>query len=191
MKPPRIPPMATDIVQTAVCAFDGAVFSRLAVCPVCGGQVQGYDMRQKRYAVIREGDNRRTVTVKVKRFICRKCRALINADEPFYPGTRTGSLVVDLYFTLSSTMPGSRAARVIDAMDIVVDRTTWRNYCRKDYPLIPSADVFGLCLPVSLINLSALAAKIPDGYRCGGDELLTACRYPSIYAHDNARRKKE
>lgn len=179
MKPPRIPPMVTDIVQTAICAFDNAEFTRRDACPSCGSRVQGYDTRQKRYAIIREDEREKAITVKVKRFVCRSCGALCSADEPFYYGTRTGSLVIDLFFTLSSTMPASRAARVIDTMGIVVDRTTWRNYCRKDYPEIPVTSVFGMNLPLSVITLSSLAAKNPEGNSCKGDEMLAACGFPS------------
>ncbi|NMB77529.1 MAG: hypothetical protein GYA23_00350 [Methanomicrobiales archaeon] len=181
MKPPRIPPMVTDLVQTAICSFDNAEFSSLAACPVCGGPVQGYDTRCKRYAILREGATERPVTVKVKRFICRHCKTLCNADEPYYPGTRTGSLVIDLFFTLSSTMPASKAARVIDTMNIVVDRTTWRNYCRKDYPEIPATEIFGMQLPLSVLTLSSLTAKSREGDANKGADLLAACGYPSSY----------
>lgn len=180
MKPPRIPPMVKDIVQTALCTFDTAEFTRLAACPVCGGPVQGYDTRQKRYAIIRENGRERTITVKVKRFVCRSCNTLCNAEEPFYPGSRTGSLVVDLFFTLSSTMPASRAARVIDALDIVVDRTTWRNYCRKDYPEILVTDVFGMHLPLSVVSLSTLAINGPEKESNNEAEMLAACGFPSL-----------
>jgi hypothetical protein len=172
--------MVKDIVQTALCSFDNAEFTSLASCPACGGPVQGYDTRQKRYAAIRENGRERTITVKVKRFVCRNCNTLCNANEPFYPGSRTGSLVVDLFFTLSSTMPASRAARVIDTMDIVVDRTTWRNYSRNDYPEIPVTDVFGVHLPLSVVSLSTLAINGPEKEGNKEAEMLAACGFPSV-----------
>ena len=181
MRQPLIPPMVTDIIQSAICSFEDAEFSHIAACPVCGGPVQGYDTREKRYVVINEGEKKRTITVKVKRFLCRHCHTLCNADEPFYPNTRIGSLVIDLYFTLSSTMPASRAGRIINAMGFVVDRTTWRNYYRPDYPEIPAADIFGMRLPLSIISLSTLAARESKNNRKYSDEMLAVSGYPSTY----------
>ena len=181
MRLPRIPPMITDIVQTAICAFDGAEFTRLAECPSCGGQVQGYDIRQKKFAVLQEADHEHTIAVRVKRFTCRSCGRLCYADEPFYPDTRLGSLIIDLYATFSSTIPKSRAARVVDAMGIRVNRTTWRNYQDLLLAEIPTSDVFGIRLPLSVLSLSSLAARTPDGCCIDGAEALAACGFPSAY----------
>jgi hypothetical protein len=171
--------MVTDIIQAALCSVDGAEFNDLAACPCCGGPVQGYDTRQKRYAVIRDGGNDRTLTVRVKRFTCRTCHTLCNAEEPFYPDTRLGSLVVDLYFTFATTMPESRAGRLIDAMGIRVDRTTWRNYTRHMVPAIPVTEIFGMRIPSSVLTLSSLAARAPEGEPISGADVLAACGFPS------------
>ncbi|MGD0081456.1 MAG: hypothetical protein ABSB80_12515 [Methanoregula sp.] len=179
MRPPRIPPMVRDLVQTTLSSFDGIEFTGLSRCPKCGGPLQGYDTRQKKFAVLREHDQEYTITVRVKRFTCKTCSSLCYADEPFYPDTRIGSPVVDIFSTLSTTMPPSRAARVIDAMGIVVDRTTWRNYAGRNFGDIPTADVFGMRLPFSLLSLSTLAARIPEGGRIPGAEALAACGFPS------------
>lgn len=179
MRPPRIPPMVIDIVQSAICSLDGTEFTHLAACPVCGGRVQGYDTRTKKYAVIRDGDGERTITVRIKRFTCRNCKKLCNADEPFYPGTRIGSLVVDLFFCLSATMPESRAARHIDALGIRVDRTSWKNYSGRAIPEIPVTDIFGMRLPSSVLMLSSLFALAPNGGRIDGADVLNACNFPS------------
>ena len=179
MRPPRIPPMVRDLVQTTLSSFDGIEFTGLSRCPGCGGAVQGYDTRQKKFAVLREHDQEYTITIRVKRFTCKSCNSLCYAGEPFYPDTRIGSPVVDIFSTLSTTMPPSRAARVIDALGIVVDRTTWRNYTGRYFGEIPAADVFGMKLPFSLLSLSTLAARIPEGGRIPGAEALTACGFPS------------
>lgn len=181
MRPPKIPPMVTDIVQSAICAFDNLQFTSLPSCPHCGGKVQGYDTRQKKFALIREGGRERTISVRVKRFTCRDCHRLINADEPFYPDTRIGSIIVDMYFTLAATMPNSRAARVMEAMGVVVDRTTWRNYTGRRMPDIPYADVFGVRLPLSVIQVSTIAARTADGEAVSGTETLAASGYPSSF----------
>lgn len=171
--------MVTDIVQSAICSLDGAEFSHLTACPVCGGRVQGYDTRTKKYAMIRDGDGERTISVRIKRFTCRNCKKLCNADEPFYPGTRIGSLVVDLFFCLSVTMPESRAARHIDAMGIRVDRTSWKNYSGRAIPEIPTTEIFGMRLPSSVLVLSSLSARVSDGGRIDGPDVLKACNFPS------------
>jgi hypothetical protein len=171
--------MVRDLVQTTISSFDGIEFTGLSRCPRCGGPLQGYDTRQKKFAVLREHEQEYTITVRVKRFTCRRCKRLCYADEPFYPDTRIGSPVIDLFSTLATAMPSSRAARVIDAMGIVVDRTTWRNYAGRNFGDIPTADVFGMRLPFSLLSLSTLAARIPEGGRIPGAEALAACGFPS------------
>lgn len=181
MRPPRIPPMVTDIVQTALTAFDGVEFSRIPCCPLCGGQVSGYDTKLKRFAVVKEGENERTITVRVRRFTCRNCKSLCYADEPFYPDTRIGAPIIDLFFTLCTTLPRSRAARVIEAMGILVDRTTWRNYLREDFPEIPATEFFSLRLPLSIVTVSTLAAQEIKGGRIEGTEALAACGFPSTH----------
>lgn len=181
MRPPKIPPMVTDIVQSAISAFDNLQFTTISACPHCGGKVQGYDTRQKKFALIRENGEERTICVRVKRFTCRDCRRLINADEPFYPDTRIGSIIVDLYFTLATTMPNSRAARVMEAMGIVVDRTTWRNYIGRRMPDIPYADVFGIRIPLSLIQVSTIAAQTKEGESVNSAETIAASGYPSSF----------
>ena len=179
MRPPRIPPMVRDLVQTTLSSFDGIEFTGLSRCPKCGGPLQGYDMRQKKFAVLREQEQDSIIMVRVKRFTCRTCRSLCYAGEPFYPDTRIGSPVIDIFSTLSTTMPPNRAARIIDALGIVVDRTTWRNYTGRNFGNIPTADVFGMRLPFSLLSLSTLAARIPEGGRIPGAEALAACGFPS------------
>jgi hypothetical protein len=173
--------MVTDIVQTAVCAFDGAEFSQLAQCPYCGGPVHGYDTREKKFAVLQEAGQERTITVKVRRFQCRLCKKIGYAEEPFYPETRLGSVIIDLYMALSATMPHSRAARIMDAMGIRVDRTTWRNYHNRTFREVAIADVFGMRLPLYLLSLSTLAARTPEGERIDGAEALAACGFPSTF----------
>ena len=192
MRPPRIHSMVVDIVQTAISAFDGAEFTQLSFCPFCGGPVSGYDTIIKRFAVIREYEYERVVRVTVRRFTCRSCSALCSADQPFYPGTRIGSPVIDLFLTIGSTLPKSRAARVIDTLGIIVNRTTWKNYPAERFPEIPAATVFGVLLPLSVVSLSSLAAKIPKGSSIQEAEVLAACGFPSAYraAHPQAFSEK-
>ena len=173
--------MACDLVQTVLSAFDNIEFSRAPKCPACGGAVQGYDSRKKKFAVIREDDREKTIVVIVRRFTCRTCGTLCHADEPFYPDTRIGSPVIDLCRTLSATRPYSRTARVLETMGVIVDRASCRNYATLALPPVMTADVFGLQLPFSILSVSSLAARLGEGGRIKGTEALAACGFPSAY----------
>jgi hypothetical protein len=179
MKAPRIPPMLSTIVQAGLVAVDGATFNELAACPVCGGPVSGYDTKKKVFAIIREDDEERTIRVSVKRFFCRACDRIINADEPFYPGTRIGAPVIDLCLSLATRMPVNRTAAWLEAMDIVVDRTSCRLYVREHAHPVPSTDLFGIMMPISVVSLSTLAAGAGPHRPVSGAEVLAACNYPS------------
>jgi len=181
MRKPRIPPMLVDLVQTALTACDGTYFDNRNACPTCGGSLSGYDKKKKQFAVLMEGQRRRPVHVVVKRFFCQVCKKVCCADEPFYPKTRTGSPVVDLCVTLSGTMPFTRTAAYLVEMGIFVDRMTVRNFSRLAVPEIPTADVFSIHLPISIISLSTLAAGLAEGSCIEGAEALAACGFPSAY----------
>jgi len=128
MKPPRIPPLIIDIVQSGLLACEGILFETRDSCPVCGGTLSGYDTKKKQFAVLLEGNTRHPVHIVVKRFSCRGCDTICFADEPFYPGTRIGSPLVDLCRTLGATMPFNRVAVNLLHLGIVIDRGTVRNY---------------------------------------------------------------
>jgi len=179
MKPPRIPPLVTDIVTTALSCFDGMEFGDLACCPSCRGEVKGYDRKAKKFAVLRQHEGQRVITVRVKRFYCRSCGDLCYADEPFYPGSRIGSPVIDLFAALSTVMPQSRAARMIGAMGIIVNRTTWKHYSDRVSITVPVVDLFGVRLPVCIISLSEIGSRSGDTIRPDPAEVLAACGSPS------------
>jgi hypothetical protein len=181
MRRPRIPAMLGDIVQTAFSACDGMVFEEREACPGCGGAISGYDTKKKQFAILSQGSGSRPVHVFVKRFSCRICKKVCFADEPFYPGTRIGSPVVDLCVTLSGIMPYTRTAAYLEEMGIYIDRMSVRNFARRTFPPIPTADVFGIRLPMSVISLSTLAAGISEGGCIKGAEALAACGFPSAY----------
>jgi hypothetical protein len=180
MKPPRIPPLVTDLVQTALSSLDGMEFAEISFCPACGGTLQGHDRKKKQFAVLRELTGERVISVRVRRFRCRDCGILCYADEPFYPDTRIGSPVIDIFLSLSAMMPPSRAARVIDAMGIVVHRTTWKKYRGKSYNAdIPVVDIFGMRLPVCIVQLSDIAVRSGESGLANPADTIAACGYPS------------
>lgn len=180
MKAPRVPPMLGTIVQAGLLAVDGVTFSERAACPGCGGPLSGYDTKKKIFCVIRENDRERTLQVNVKRFSCKHCGNIVNADEPFYPGTRLGSPVVDLCLTLATIMPVNRTAAWLNALDIIVDRTSCRKYAQMLPGPVPATALFGTNIPLSLISLSTLAAGA-GGERgaVSGADVLAALRFPS------------
>lgn len=173
--------MIKDIIQTAVIVFDKREFTFCSKCPQCGGDVQGYDTRSKKFATVMENEKERIITVRVKRFTCKSCRKICYADSPFYPHTHIGSPVIDLFCSLSTTMPASRAARIIDMAGIIIDRTTWKNYRGRKFPDVPVVEILGMRLPVSIVTLSNIASESGETGIPGSSEILDACGYPSAY----------
>ncbi len=175
MKSYRIPPLLTDIVRASLTSLDGMEFSSAEACPVCGGKLTGYDRKRKKFVQLREDEGNRTITVMVKRFYCGKCGRLCYADEPFYPGSRIGSPVIDLFLALSAAMPPSKAGQVIAALGISVNRTTWKNYAGWQTSGMPLVDAFGMKLPLCIVRLSDIALRDqPDP-----GAVIAACGFPS------------
>jgi hypothetical protein len=181
MKQLRIHPLLVDLVQSSILTFDRMVFDQRDRCPACGGPLSGYDTRARQFAIMLREGKHYSVQVFVKRFTCRECRVICSADEPFYPDTRSGSLIVDLCRTLAKTMPFHRAAVYLAQMGIVVDRGTIRKYSRQSLPEIPMTDLFGIRLPLSVVSLASLATSAGEGSPVAGAEALGACGLPSAY----------
>jgi len=181
MRPPRIPPMLTMIVQTGLSAVDGLIFTERSTCPACGGALTGYDTKRKQFAHLFVDNKKRTLYVFVKRFYCRDCHGFCYADEPFYSGTRIGSPIIDLSLALSRTMPANRVAAYLAAMGILADRTSCRHYMRNNTRRIETNDIFGIHVPLSIFSLSTLAARTGEGSRIEGAEVLAACGFPSAH----------
>lgn len=186
MRPPRIPPMLRMIVQTGILAVDSVSFTDHAACPSCGGDLAPHDTRKKRFAVVLTGDKESPVSVSVKRYYCRSCHRLSYADEPFYPETRLGSPIIDLCLALSITMPANRVASYLAELGVIVDRTSCRLYVissrdadRDAATCLATNVLFGIHLPLSIISLSELASRSRPGKSFSGNEILTACGFPS------------
>jgi hypothetical protein len=193
MKKHRISPFLIDLIQSALLSCEGVVFESRDACPVCRGSLSGYDTKKKQFAIVIENDIPHPVKVFVKRFTCRTCHALCFADDPFYPDTRIGSPIVDLSHTLAERMPFYRSSVFMEQLGIRVDRGTIRNYARMQFPEIPTTDLFGIQLPLSIISLSELSVRTGEGSRIPGAEVLAACGFPSAYraATDRLLLKKE
>lgn len=176
--------MLADLVQMTLASCDGILFQEAASCPQCGGELGGYDVKRKQFAVIMEGETRRVISVLVRRFRCKRCREITFASQPFYPETRIGSPVVDLCLTLGETIPYARVSSILLEMGVVVDRWTVRNYVRQRTRTVPAAEMFGVRVPLSVVSLSTLAGTIPDGGRMDARAVLVACGYPSVTRPD-------
>lgn len=180
MKKRRIPPLFSALLQTTLTLCDGVLFDECGACPHCGGELSGYDVKKKQFAIVMEGEQKKVVYVLVKRFLCHGCGQVSLANQPFYPDTRIGSPVVDLCVTLGETMPYSRVSSCLAEMGIVVDRWSARNYIRDNHRSVPSVDMFGVRVPLSIGSLSTLAMGISGGGRIDGPAVLAACNYPAI-----------
>ncbi|MCX6701204.1 MAG: hypothetical protein NTV68_15025 [Methanomicrobiales archaeon] len=147
-----IHPMLPTIIQAGIANLDGQFYTSLDACPSCGGDLAGYDTKKRFFASLHESGGHRDIFIFVNRFRCRTCGLVSPANAPFYPDTRIGSPVVDLCLTLSQEMSCSRAATVINALGIVIDRGTVRNYTSRGFSPPPATEFFGFLLPVSLIS---------------------------------------
>lgn len=174
----RVPVLVSEIVMTALCGFDSMTFTQAGCCPVCGDVLKIHDFREKVFARYLEYRSEQVIHVRVARYRCQTCRQLVYADEPFYPGTRHGSPVVDLALTLSRIFPLYRTARFMQYLGIRIDRGTIRNYVGMELHRAPAVPLYGVLLPVSIISLSELFAGGTDRLPPGEAEVLTACGLP-------------
>lgn len=171
--------MLINIVQAALLVCEGTEYFVGGVCDSCGGTLSGYDTRTKRFAILSEDEGNHRVEVFLHRAYCRDCGQIWMPDEPFYPGTRIGSPVVDLCRAFSTTMPCGQVARRLGQMGITIDRWSVRSYCSLSNAPPPMVAAFGMNVPVSLISLSSLAGTLREGGCAQGEDVLLACNYPS------------
>jgi endogenous inhibitor of DNA gyrase (YacG/DUF329 family) len=158
--------------------MEGVQFSDPGRCPRCGGQVRGYDIRERIFVSLVENKTRRDIRVKVKRFECRECGKVSEAKAPFYPFAHYGAPVVDFAIGLSRIMPYRRAAKVLRACHIDLNWGTIRLYSRSKITSVPSLEIFGIPVPVSLLNLSILGTQLGQFGTIVGAEAFAACCPP-------------
>jgi hypothetical protein len=176
----RIHPIFSALIPAALSSCDGILFDSHTICPHCGGSLTRYDVKTKHFADIIDGSSTRTITVRIARFRCNECRAVVYGHQPFYPNTRVGSPVVDLCVTLSTRMPFARAATCLRQMGLNVDRWSVRNYAMKNIREIPTTEQYGIVLPESIISLAALTSDTTNGSSIDASEVLSVCGYPSV-----------
>jgi len=184
MRPRRFPPLLVNIIHTALVACDGIRFHAGNVCPHCGCRLTGYDERRKRFALLIDDEEKSDIQVILRRSYCKNCDTIINPPEPFYPGTRIGAPVVDLCRSLSSTMPYSRASTYLGQLGVVVDRWSVRHYAQSPLKKIPSMELFGMKIPVSIISLATFASSVQGFEQADMDTILEICNYPGESSFD-------
>lgn len=168
-------PLMVDLVRSGLSAMDGVVFTERRCCPHCGGSLLVHDYKDRKFATLVRGPGLVDIMVTVRRFHCRSCHRLVAAEAPFYPDLHLGSPVVDLCIVLARQLPYNRANRLIHDLGIVLHRGTIRNYAIL--PTMPAVtdQLFGITLPLSILNLSSLAAARSAGEQISGAEALAAC----------------
>jgi hypothetical protein len=170
-------PMLPTLIQAGIANLNGQLYTSLDACPSCGGDLAGYDTKQRFFITLAEPGGGRDIFVNVRRFSCRVCRTVSPAKAPFYPDTRIGAPIVDLCMTLSQEMSCSRAAKVINALGIVIDRGTVRNYVSRGFTASPATEFFGFLLPVSIISLTMFTpGSFQPGPVTGAESFVPAGR---------------
>ena len=196
MKPRRLPPLVADIVKTAISTVDNVTFTGHSVCPACGGSLVGYDTKRKQFAHLLTASGQKTVYVDVKRFRCRDCHEFCLADNPFYPDTRIGSVIIDLCIALSMTMPVNRVPAYLATMGIDVDRSSCRLYVRNNSSYYVRNNLYyietnrlsSLHLPRSVLVLSRMALFADEENCITESDILAACGFPSAQRMGSHRR---
>lgn len=169
-----IPPFLSEMVQSGITLFDGVEFTGIVPqCSICASPLRRHDLKKKRFATLSTDNITKTVFVKVARYRCSGCGRLWYAEEPFYPDTRHGVIIVDLATAIAEKHPYHRTARILEALGIRIDRGTVRNYATRFS--VHSTDMYGIPIPDRIIWLSGLIAK---GGSIEGTELLAALRLP-------------
>lgn len=176
----KIPPMLIDTITCGIASIDKTLFADAGPCPHCGCRAGPYDTKEKNYATVSLGGELKKITVLIRRFKCTGCGTLVYANEPFYPDTRVGSVIVDLAISLSLVNTYSHAAEIIKAMGIEIDRGSVRKYALSPLPVPGITFMYGFPLPVSLFTLTGRSAIFKAG-SANGAEVLAASGFPSAY----------
>jgi hypothetical protein len=168
------------MVRAALSSCEGVRFHTGTTCPSCDGTLSGYDEHKKRFAILLEEDEPHPVQLIIQRSYCHECGKIIVPAEPFYPGTRIGSPVVDLCRSLSTTMPPTRASALLAQMGVKVDRWSARHYSCMNLAEVPALEVFGTPIPASIIALSSFPRPGSEPRNAGMDDVLLACNHPFV-----------
>jgi hypothetical protein len=172
-----IPPVIADFVYLAVTGVEGVHFLDCSFCPECGGQLTSHDLKRRRFSTVKGSAGPVHIYVHVKRFHCRDCGRLCYANAPFYEKSRFGSPVVDLCLAFSKEYTYTQTAEILNNLGIIIDRGTVRKTVLAHSHEVEVADLFGICLPRSVLSLSALMTGYDSTKPVSGREVLQACGF--------------
>jgi len=77
-------------------------------------------------------------------------------------------------------MPYSRVSSYTGRMGVLVDRWSVRHYAGIPLRDIPAVELFGMQIPVSIINLSTIGGTVQEPGHPDMEDILAACNYPSF-----------
>lgn len=86
--------------------------------------------------------------------------------------------IVDLCNALIEKHPYHHAARILAALEIVVDRGTLRNYAQRSFPLPDVIEMYGVPIPISILNMNELSFRGNESSSIPGAELFGASGLP-------------
>lgn len=174
----KIPPLLLTTIPISISSINGMEFTTRGPCPHCGGRPIGYDTKKKIFAEMLTHRGKKVIHVYVKRFKCRECGRLLYADEPFYPGTRTASVVIDLALSLSQQYSYSHTAKIMHALGFSIDRGSVRSFANSTLPLQKMNIMYGMHMPNTFVTL---ISKLLVPGTAKPEDVLDACGYPSQY----------
>jgi hypothetical protein len=99
-------------------------------CPRCkSDHVVGFGWLSRTFCTtITERGGFEDVNVRVRRYLCRRCKHTFLADSPFYDGCNYGKPIVDLCLALAASNPYNRVESILMQYGIQVDRDTVKRY---------------------------------------------------------------
>lgn len=118
--------------QALILEFEGRIFDKLEKCPKCGSEeIVRLDKVEKIACKIITENGFRDIKAEIKRYKCKSCKHVSNAESPFYPNCMYAKSVVDFCLFLVSKNPCNRTENILMNFGIQVDRDTVKNYAKR------------------------------------------------------------
>jgi hypothetical protein len=173
--------------QALILEYDGKIFDALSRCPKCKSKkVVRFDKVAKTVCKVITDEGFKDIKVDIKRYKCRSCNCVSNAESPFYPSCSYGKPLVDLILFLSAKNPYNRVESIMLNYGIQVDRDTVKNYTKhfkKRIAKLAGIKMFDEDIGVNLLkaffnvnNVQELKKKYPQikGIESVSDEVYPA-----------------
>lgn len=186
--------------------WEGRFFDEPGSCPLCGSDERTrWDSINRIFCRLISNNNEGfdEVEVVVKRFRCKVCGHVYEAEAPFYPDTDYGKPVVDLCLYLAASNPYHRVEQILMDFGIQVDRDTVRNYAilfEEKLEELAGIKLMGETIGVNFVRALFECGTIEELKEKRGEEFFESCHdetYPAKKGakkemrEENARRKFE